>query len=284
MICAWQELLAVLPLWMRKDVDGLGPESLKEIRLRINAFPELVLQDNCLWLERTVTRDDLQYTVNAASRYSPWATATSSAGYITVKGGHRIGICGETVMHQDNMMGIRTYHSLCIRIARDITGIAEGLEKIRGSVLILGPPGWGKTTLLRDMIRAIGEDSQISVVDERGELFPEGFDRGKHVDVLSGCPKGRGVFMLLRTMGPQCIAVDEISDQRDAEALLHAANCGVRLLATAHSDSVASFRRRGVYCALMENHVFDVVLVLKRDRSYTLERMEGWATSGLVRY
>jgi stage III sporulation protein AA len=169
-------------------------------------------------------------------------------------------------------------------VARDFPGIAARVGKVKGSVLILGPPGWGKTTLLRDLIRQISESETVSVVDERGELFPEGFEKGKRTDVLTGCPKEKGIFMLLRTMGPSSIAVDEITDERDATAILHAANCGVRLLASAHADSLQSFRNRAVYSALMENHVFDIILVLKNDYSYTLERVKEWAINGSVRY
>ena len=284
MICAWKELLAVLPIWMRKDVDTLGAVSLQELRLRINSPPELVFPEESRWLNRCVTREDLNYTVNAASGYSPWTTASAAQGYITVLGGHRIGLCGEAVVQQDAVIGIKNVSSLCIRIARDFPGIAAGIGKISCSVLILGPPGWGKTTLLRDLIRQTENAERICVVDERGELFPEGLSRGKRVDVLSGCSKREGIPMLMRTMGPSCIAVDEITDPEDALSLLHAANCGVRLLATAHAVSVSDLRKRSVYRPLLDNHVFDMFLVLKRDRTYTMERMTEWVTSGLVQY
>lgn len=284
MRCAWKELLSVLPMWMRKDVDKLGAQTLREIRLRIGVQPELILNEKSCLLDRCITQDDINYTVNTASQYSPWAATSSSMGYVTINGGHRIGLCGEALIHHGELMGIRTYHSLCIRVARDFPGIAAGLAKVKGSVLILGPPGWGKTTLLRDLVRQISESETVSVVDERGELFPEGFEKGKRTDVLTGCPKEIGIFMLLRTMGPSSIAVDEITDERDATAILHAANCGVRLLASAHADSLQSFRNRAVYSALMENHVFDIILVLKNDYSYTLERVKEWAINGSVRY
>ena len=284
MICAWQELLAVLPVWLRREVDKIGSDDLREIRLRRGAQPELALGGESRWLDRWATEDDLQFIVNAASRYSPWSAASAAMGYITVKGGHRIGLCGEAVIRQGELTGIRKYNSLCIRVAKDFPEMAAGLEKLKGSVLILGPPGWGKTTLLRDLIRQIGAHETVSVVDERGELFPEGFEKGKRTDVLTGCPKETGIYMVLRSMGPSCIAVDEITDQADAAALLHAANCGVRLLASAHAESLSGLRRRAVYAAFLENHVFDVALTLKKDHTYTVERMTEWATNGLARY
>lgn len=284
MTCAWKELLAVLPQWMYKDLEALGEESMEELRLRINSPPELVLSQEKRYLKRKVTREDLNFTVNTASRYSPWAASTVSRGYITAPGGHRIGLCGETVVQREAVTGIRSVTSLCIRVARDFPGLAAGLSNAAGSILILGPPGWGKTTLLRDLIRQLEGKETICVVDERGELFPEGLPQGEAVDVLTGCSKSQGIPMVLRTMGPSCIAVDEITEAEDTTALLLAANCGVRLLATAHGMSVSDFRRRSVYEPLRRNHVFDWIVLLKRDKTYTMERMSEWVTSGSVRY
>lgn len=284
MTCAWKELIAVLPGWMRKDVDAIGAETLQELRIHINSPPELVCTEKSHWLERNITQEDIRYTINAASRYSPWTAASAAQGYITVAGGHRIGLCGETVVQRGRITGINKISSICIRIARDFRGIASGLAKISGSVLILGPPGWGKTTLLRDLIRQKRNSERIAVVDERSELFPDGLFGGYQIDVLSGCSKLEGIPMLLRTMGPSCIAVDEITDPEDVTALLRASNCGVRLLATAHAASLAEFRQRNVYRSLWENRVFDVFLVLRKDKSFTMERMTEWVTSGSVQY
>lgn len=284
MTCAWKELLAVLPTWLRKDAATEERDMLQEIRLRIDSPAELVYQTGSRWLERRTTQEDLHYTVNAASRYSPWTVASAAQGYITIMGGHRIGLCGEAVVQQGSITGIKHISSLCIRVARDFPGIAAGLERTGGSILILGPPGWGKTTLLRDLIRQLEKTENVCVVDERRELFPEGLPPGKRTDVLSGCTKGEGISMLLRAMGPSCIAVDEITDAKDTEALLQAANCGVRLLATAHGASPGDFRKRSVYRPLLDNGVFDKLLVLRKDKSYTMERMTEWVTSGSVQY
>jgi stage III sporulation protein AA len=109
-------------------------------------------------------------------------------------------------------------------------------------------------------------------------------DRGKRLDVLSGCSKAEAIPMLVRTMGASCIAVDEITDLQDSIALLRASNCGVRLLATAHGMSISDFRDRSVYRPLFEHRVFDVIIVLQKNRSYTMERMRQWNIDGSVRY
>lgn len=284
MKCAWKELLAVLPVWLRKEVDRRQEDSLREIRLRINAPPELLLGRQKHKLGGQVTQQDLDFIINAASRYSPWSAATVARGFLTAGGGHRIGICGEAVVCKGEMTGIGKIRSLCIRIAGDYPGIAAGLEKCTGSILILGAPGWGKTTLLRDLIRQVSRSETVCVVDERGELLPPELDPGTAADVLTGCSKEAGIPMLLRTMGPETIAVDEITEPEDVRALLTAANCGVRLLATAHAASVTDFQSRTVYRSLLTQPVFSTLAVLKQDNTYTVERIGKWNFDGLARY
>lgn len=284
MRCAWKELLDILPKWMITDVDALGRSSLQELRLRLDAPPELVSCDSVERLGRQVSSEDLSYCVNAASRYSPWAAATIAQGFLTVSGGHRIGLCGEAVLKNKEITGIRKVTSLCIRVARDFPGIGSSAAGLRGSMLILGAPGRGKTTLLRDIARQISEKSTVAVVDERGEIFPSGFVRGDRMDVLTGVPKAGGVEMVLRTMGPEWIAVDEITAEEDCRSLLQAQGCGVRLLATAHAGSLDEFRVRPIYKALLDNHVFDYLLILHSDRSYGTERIHTWNSGGLERF
>lgn len=273
MICAVKELLSILPGWLRQELDEATVTNLQEIRLRLHGTAELVLRNTSKRLRKTVTKDDLQFCINAASRYSPWNAASAASGYLTSQGGHRIGICGEAVCKEGQMTGIREVTSLCIRVAKDFHGISEGIP-IGGSILILGAPGWGKTTLLRDLIRSISQAGHhISVVDERHELFPaEIFDHGPRTDILSGCPKGDGIDTVLRTMGPEWIAVDEITEETDCNALLRAGWCGVRLLATAHAATYRDYVSRPVYRPLVESRLFDSVIILRPDKTWRIER------------
>lgn len=276
MMCAWEALLQVLPQWLRSDTDRLGRKGLQELRLHLGQMPELVLPEGSVWLSRKVIREDLDFCVNAASRYSPWAAATVSQGYITAAGGHRIGLCGEAVVHNGEVKGLRKVRDLCIRVARDFPGIAGGISGPGQSALILGAPGWGKTTLLRDLIRRRSDAGEhIAVVDERGELFPDdSFPRGRCTDVVSGCTKAQGIDSLLKTMGPDCIAVDEITSQSDCEAIQKAVGCGVSLLATAHGRSLSDLKSRPIYRPLLETPLVECILVLRKDKSWRLERME----------
>lgn len=276
MRCAWKELLSILPPVIRSEVDKLGRADLRELRLRLDEPAELVLSGSSRWLNSAVTQEDLRYCVNIASRYSPWNSGTSAHGYITAPGGHRLGLCGEAVIHEGRMTGLREITSICIRVARDIPGIAVRGVSLYGSILIIGAPGWGKTTLLRDLIRQLSDKGQhIAVVDERGELFPResGFRRGACTDVLNGCPKAEGIETVLRTMGPDCIAVDEITAREDCNALLRAAFCGVRLLATAHAGSLDELRQRSIYRPLLDAGFFTTIWILNPDKSYKVERM-----------
>lgn len=273
MICAWQELLGILPRWLAMEVECAGKEALQELRLRLGQAPELNLGTKSCWLKRLVSKEDLDAIINLSSRYSPWTAATVSSGFLTAPGGHRIGICGDTVIVSDRIQGIRSVTSLNIRVARDFPGIGLACGKLDGSVLLLGPPGSGKTTLLRDLVRQRSERENVCVVDQRGELFPPQFQRGKRVDVLTGCSKAEGIEMLLRTMGPSSIAVDEITSEVDCDALIRAGWCGVKLLATAHAHSVNDLKKRPVYRALGESGLFDHMLVLARDKSWREERI-----------
>ena len=260
------QLLAILPQRMRSE----PMDDVLEIRLRMGSLPRFMTASGWRDGQGRVEERDFSFLINAASRYSPWTAASQGEGYLTAPGGHRIGICGSGAGD-----GLRDITSVCIRVARDIHGIAGGLP-LSGSLLILGPPGSGKTTLLRDLIRRVSRSKMVSVVDERRELFPQGFLRGENTDVMSGVGKARGIQMVLRSMGPQVIAMDEVTSQDDCTALIRAAWCGVDLLATAHASSVRDLKERTVYRPLAECGLFSRAAVLDRERCWHMEEVGAW--------
>jgi stage III sporulation protein AA len=277
MRCAWELFLGILPPELRQDVDRLGKDRLQELRLRLGRPIRLCCRDGVRTLSSEATLEQMEFIVNTASRYSPWAAASQAMGYITAPGGHRIGICGQGVIRDGKVTGVKQLSSLCLRVSRDFPGIGHAAAASTGNILILGPPGSGKTTLLRDVIRTIARQEQgdVAVVDERGEIFPPmaGFEIGQGIDVLTGCPKPVGVDMVLRAMGPSCIAVDEITSGADCEALEDAAWCGVRLLASAHARDKQDLYGRKTYQRLIAGGLFDTLLVLDRNKQWRTERM-----------
>ena len=280
MKCAWQAYLNLLPHRIRQDVDTLGKDDLQELRLRIGQPPELVFQSTYKYLSQETTKNDIAFVINAASEYSPWAAGTVGQGFITGQGGHRIGICGVCTVFDGKMTGISQPTSLCIRVSRDFYGCAQKAANIQDSILIIGPPGSGKTTLLRDLIRQKSNSGQgsVAVIDEREEIFPlykgsHCYQAGERSDILAGCRKADGVDAVIRSMNPRWIAVDEITAQSDTDALLQAGWCGVHLLATAHAGSVYDLKTRPIYQQLIRYNLFANVIVLHRDKSWTLERI-----------
>lgn len=277
MKCEWDKLLSILPGSIRQAVDRLGKSGLQELRIRQGKPIQLVMRNDCLFLNEIGTADHVNTIINTASRYSPWSAETIARGYLTAAGGHRIGICGEAVVRGGVVTGIRNPTSLCIRVARDFPGIAGSVSQHCGNILILGPPGTGKTTLLRDLIRQIStiDTGSVAVVDERGELFPVGscFETGPNTDVLTGCGKLQGVDMALKTMGPAVVAVDEITSEADCEAVRQALWCGVRILATAHAFDKQDLAKRRVYRELAGPGHFDTLLTLRQDKSWIAERI-----------
>lgn len=211
---------------------------------------------------------ELELIMEKATQASLHSSLTQlGEGYVSYKG-IRLGVCGKISERNGQLKGYSSYSSICIRIPAEFSGDGQQILKMLcspefKSTVILSPPGGGKTTLLREIIRRLSDSGlRTAVVDERQELCGGDsaggnfFELGRCCDVLSGVDKARGSIMLLRGMNPQIIAMDEITKPEDTEALLEAAGCGVELLATAHCSSASDLTKRPIYRRLLSEGIF----------------------------
>ena len=232
-----------------------------------------------------VTPELLEEIVRRASGNAVYAVQEQlRRGFLTLAGGHRLGLCGTAATEDGRVKTLRCFQALSMRLAGERTGCADPVacfvRSNPASTLILGPPGAGKTTVLRDLVRQVSDrfGCRVGLVDERGELAAcrEGLSQltvGRHTDVLTGFPKAVGIELLLRAMTPTWIALDEITAPEDVAAMEKAAYCGVRFLATAHAARVEDLICRPLYRRLLNTAVFENVALIRPDRSIVCERM-----------
>lgn len=293
---AYRQAAQVLPLSLRGEALALPEDKqgrAEELRLRVGRPMTVVFPQGELPLgTNPVTGRELEQLLELASRASVHTVADQlRRGYLTVEGGHRVGLCGTPVLRDGQIHGLGRLSSAAIRVARQVTGAAAPVERelldTEGklcSTLILAPPGAGKTTLLRDLIRMTSQGEgmvpqRVAVADERGEVaalwngVPQ-LDVGERTDVLEGCPKAQALMMLLRAMNPQVLAADEITAPEDVAALTSAAGCGVKLLATAHGSGREDLSRRPLYRQLMEARVFERLLLIRMEKGHRSYRVE----------
>jgi stage III sporulation protein AA len=282
---AYSMAARLLPEPLQGAAMALPPEiraRAEEFRLRRGRAPTVLLPEGeQALLTAAVEEETLRAVLETATEHSAYRYRESiRRGFVTVQGGCRVGLCGTAVMKEGEIATVQEISSLSIRIAREVRGAAAGLyETLCGgagfeSTLLIAPPGGGKTTLLRDLIRCLSDGDgerpplRVCVVDERGEIAaifrgaPQ-FDIGRQTDVLTGTGKAEGILMLLRAMRPQVIAVDEITAPEDIRAMVMAANCGVSFLATVHAKDWEDLRRRRLCRELLEEELFHRFVILE---------------------
>lgn len=292
----YEQAAAILPSRLRRIAMELSEGDrarAEEFRLRAGRCMSVLLPEGERSLEVIVTPEELETLCDIAADFSRYASMeTLRQGFLPVRGGFRVGLCGAAVMKDGAVTNLKQISSAVIRISRERRGAARAVtpqlfeEGRFQSTLLLSPPGGGKTTLLRDVVRQLSAGDgvppqRVALIDERSEVAvmyrgqPQ-MDVGPRTDVLDGCPKALAIPMVLRAMNPQIIAVDEITLRADVLAMAQAAGCGAALLATVHAADVKELEQKPLYRELLANRVFRRAVLIRAapaGRTYTVETL-----------
>lgn len=257
----------------------------EEIRIRINKPAMIIYRDRETVTDIVFGRAEIDSLIDRITKSSLYTfTKDIAEGFITINGGHRIGISGTAVYDGGKITNLKDISSLNIRIAQELKGVGEGVfsEIAKGgkikNLLIVSPPGGGKTTLLRDLTRLISDGvgkCRVSVIDERNEIsasfmgIPQN-DVGKRTDILCGYEKYDGVMRALRSMSPDVVILDELGGMEDIEAVMKCRYSGVKIIASMHGESIEDVPD------LLKKEVFDYFLFLnnKEGRMITAGEIE----------
>ena len=282
------QILNILARSVRKVVeeDISDFDDLQEIRLRAGKPLMVIYQNREAALpagkkQHIITKEEIRETMEYISHYSLYAYENElRQGFLTVEGGHRVGVSGKVIVEKEKVKNIQYISSVNIRMSHEVIGCADALLPYITKnmqvchTLIISPPRCGKTTLLRDIIRQVSDGNTyvkgctVGIVDERSEIAGcfrgvPGNDVGMRTDVLDGCPKAEGMMMLIRSMAPDVVAVDEIGGREDAGSLRYAMNCGCVLLATVHGSCMEELLQKPVLRELVEQGIFERYVFLE---------------------
>ena len=258
----FQEIASRMPEGLKEQFMALPSSIIREVEeIRLQCGQRILLRCGSRerYIEYLITAKDLQQILHHLIQYSYYAYEEDIArGFITIEGGHRVGICGRAVVKQGQPVLLKEISSMNIRFAKEIRGCSLKIlpdimkEGRICSSLIVSPPGCGKTTLLRDLARALSENRfRVAVCDERSEIAGmyqsrPGFDLGPRCDVLDGCDKSKGIPMLIRSMAPQVIITDEIGKEEDISAVMQCVVSGVSLISSIHGYSMDDLERSAI--------------------------------------
>lgn len=282
-----EEILQVLPERLRQLVKETVTDwdALQEIHIRLERGIVFTIRGKKTVPHQNgqvVTKKEFREILEYISNYSLYAFEEEiKKGFLTIPGGHRVGVCGKAVIEENRVRTFRNISFLNIRVAHEVKGCADRImpylfEQNRFlSTLLVSPPGAGKTTLLRDIVRNLANGCQraeaqnVSVIDERSEIagcymgIPQN-DVGNCSDVLDGCPKSEGIRMMLRSMAPEVIAVDEIGTQKEYEAITEALTSGCAILATVHGSSMQHIREKPSLKKMLDEQMFGRIVFLSQ--------------------